>query len=316
MPIIKNIVLSGGGVVLINQIGILKTLTESGFYDINNIEKIFSTSAGCWAATLLTLKIDWDTIIKYVIERPWSDVIKLKPENIINIYGKKGLFDKDVLDIFFKPLFNSINLSLDITMKEYFEYNNVELHFFTFEINNFELIDLNYKSHPNLKLLDAIYMSSSIPLLFIPICKENKCYIDGGVVLNYSLCYCLDCGCNEDETLAINVSNENGIVNGNVNGNENNVNGNVNGDELNIINDNTNMNDYISIFIKKLVNNLQKDNGKTIAIKNEIICFCPKTNLDTLLTVLDDKEFRNKLYEDGIEIAKDFLLTVKINNGI
>ena len=35
-------------------------------------------------------------------------------------------------------------------------------------------------------------MSSAFPLMFIPICIDNNCYIDGGLLNNFPLNECLD----------------------------------------------------------------------------------------------------------------------------
>ena len=287
---IKNIVLSGGGVVFLTQLGTLKTLSESGVWNIDNIEKIYSTSAGCLVSTLITLKIEWDIIIEYIIERPWNDVIKITPENIMNMVSKKGLWGKEVMNIFFKSLFDSINLSLDITMKEYYEYNEKEIHFFTFDMNAFELIDVSYITHPNLKLIDAIFMSCTIPLVFNPICMDGKCYIDGGIMMNYPLQYCFEKGCKIDETLALKT-----CFYSNPETKEEDV------GHLKIIGEDTNMIDYITIFIHKMMKHINVNNEpKTNTNLNEIICVSPKTTMEILLLFLDDKDFRNKLYKDGL----------------
>ena len=292
---IKNIVLSGGGVVFLTQLGKLKTLSESGVWKIDNIEKIYSTSAGCLVSILITLKIEWDIIIEYIIERPWNDVIKITPENIMNMLSKKGLWGKEVMVIFFKSLFDSINLSLDITMKEYYEYNGKEIHFFTFDINAFELIDLSYITHPDLKLIDAIFMSCSIPLVFNPICSDDKCYIDGGMMMNYPLHYCFEKGCKIDETLALKTCFY-----------SNSETKKEDADDLKIINEDTIMIDYITIFINKILKKLEKKKNLNHELENdyinsnEIECVSPKTTLEIILLFLDDKDFRSKLYNDGM----------------
>jgi predicted acylesterase/phospholipase RssA len=50
-------------------------------------------------------------------------------------------------------------------------------------------------------------MSSSIPGIFMPKCLNNECYIDGALMANYPLSFCLENGIdNEDEILGIRYS--------------------------------------------------------------------------------------------------------------
>ena len=95
------------------------------------------------------------------------------------------------MDIVFKPLLEAKDLSLNITLKEFFEYSKIEFHLYTFDQNNFKTVDLSYKTHPNLSLTQAILMSCAIPGIFTPTIMDGGCYIDGGAMDNYPLGYCL-----------------------------------------------------------------------------------------------------------------------------
>ena len=66
------------------------------------------------------------------------------------------------------------------------------MHFFALEINDFEIVDLSYLTHPDLPLLSAIQMSAAIPMLISPVCISDKCYLDCGWICNYPLQYCID----------------------------------------------------------------------------------------------------------------------------
>ena len=69
--------------------------------------------------------------------------------------------------------------------------------------DRFETVELSHSSHPDLELLQALTMSSSLPGIFIPIITDNCCYIDGGVMCNYPLNQCLRDHSNKDEILGI-----------------------------------------------------------------------------------------------------------------
>jgi len=190
MPI-KCLTISGGGAIGLQYIGILKYLNEQKFWEYENIKSIYSTSVGTIIGVLLCLNYDWETLNKYIIERPWQDIFNLSAKQIIESYFNKGLYDKKIIEIMFKPLLEAKDISLSISLIEFFDLTNIFLHIYTFELNSFETFEVNYISHPNLSLITAIAMSSSIPGLFSPIFFENMCFIDGGVMANYPLSFSL-----------------------------------------------------------------------------------------------------------------------------
>lgn len=203
---IKHLVISGGGPLGFRYFGSLEKLEQEGFWNVKDIESIYGTSIGSIIGAFMCLKYDWETLKTYVIERPWHDVLKVNAKQIFDSYYKKGLFDKNVIEILFKPLLQAKDLSLNITLKEFYEFSKIDLHIFTFDLNQFKTIEITHVLNPNLGLLDALTMSSSLPGLFMPTIIDNCCYIDGGVMCNYPLNYCLRDHDKKDEILGIKCS--------------------------------------------------------------------------------------------------------------
>ena len=151
----------------------------------------------------LCLKYDWETLNDYVIMRPWHELFHIKIDTIFDAYKNRGIFSKKVFEKAFKPLLDAKDLSINITLKELYDYSNIELHFFSFETNHFNTEDISYLTHPELSVVDAALMSCALPILITPVLIDNKCYMDGGVAANYPLKYCIDSGKNEDEVLGL-----------------------------------------------------------------------------------------------------------------
>lgn len=194
-PSIKHIVIGGGGTTGFMTLGALKFLQDNSFWDISNIKSIYGTSIGSIAATSLALKYDWDTLLTYFIRRPWNKLYAYnKSDLILNLYNQKGIFKRSIFEKTIHPLLEGRGLPRDTTMKELFEYSKVDLHFFCLELNSMTKVDLSYKTHPDLRVADAVYMSSSCPILFAPcIDAETKsCYVDGGLICNYPVNECLE----------------------------------------------------------------------------------------------------------------------------
>ena len=200
---IKHLVISGGGPLGLRYLGALEKLEKEGFWNFDNIESIYATSVGSIIAVFICLKYDWDTLNTYIIDRPWHDAFKVNVKQIFDSYYNKGLFDKKLAEIIFKPLLEAKDLSLNITLKEFYEFSKIDLHIFTFELHKFQTVELSHSSHPDLGLLQALTMSSALPGIFMPTIIDNGCYVDGGVMCNYPLNYCLRDCLNKDEILGI-----------------------------------------------------------------------------------------------------------------
>ncbi len=203
---IKHLVISGGGPLGLRYLGALEKLEQNGFWKLENIESIYCTSIGSIISVFLCLKYDWDTLNTYIIDRPWHDVFKVNAKQIFDSYYNKGLFNIKIFETIFKPLLQAKDLELNITLQEFYEFSKIDLHIFSFELNNFETVEISHTTHPNLSLLKAIMMSSALPGIFMPVILENKCYIDGGVMCNYPINYCLRDNEDKEEILGIKSS--------------------------------------------------------------------------------------------------------------
>ena len=289
---IKNLVISGGGPILVQVLGALQHLEKQKFIDLNNIESIYGTSAGAIVGILICLKFDWETINDYIIKRPWQDVFSIKVENIFDAYTKKGIFDHKIIEKCFRPLLDAKDLSMEITLEELYNYSNVELHLFAFEINEYKVQDISYLTHPKLNLITAIQMTCAIPILLTPVCIENKCYIDGGMSSNYPLIHCIESGKNPDEILGFK---------------------NKYNDDKNYINSDSTLLEFILNFLFKAIFSINTD-GLQPNIKNEVLCCSDLMTLNILSNALSNIEIRKQLFNTGVENAETFLS--KLENSI
>jgi predicted acylesterase/phospholipase RssA len=200
---IRHLVISGGGEMGFSFYSALRESNKSGFWDIKNIESIYSTSVGSIFAIPMALlpHFGWDIYDDFVLKRPWHKVFDVHFGNFANSFHKKGVFTKETMHEIFKPIFNAIDLPMNITLKEFYEYTHIDLHIMTTELTQFELIDLSYKTHPDWELLDAVYCSSCLPILFAPHYLEDRIYLDGGFISNYPINRCLEQVENPDEIL-------------------------------------------------------------------------------------------------------------------
>jgi len=194
-PAIKHLVISGGQAWGFYAIGAIRKAISERFIDMSHIESIYCTSIGSIIATIISIHIDMDVIIKYLVERPWMDFFLQRSHSFVDTIDYNGLYSKNILVDFFLPLFGSKDISIDITMEEFYQLTGKDIHIFTTEFNEFVSVDISHKTHGDWKLVDAVYCSICVPFLISPIIiSENgahKCYVDGGLTNNYPIGPCI-----------------------------------------------------------------------------------------------------------------------------
>jgi patatin-like phospholipase/acyl hydrolase len=189
---IEHIVLSGALIYGFSFYGALKHLHQKGFWKTEHLKSIYATSAGGIISIIVSLNYDWSILDKYFIERPWKDVFKLDIHAFMNCYSKCGLLGKHIYDDMFLPLLSAKDISIDITLAEYYDRTKIHQHFFTVNVNTFNVIDISHKTHPEWRLMDALYATACAPVLFPPLYKDNSFFVDSGVRMNYPIKYCLE----------------------------------------------------------------------------------------------------------------------------
>lgn len=187
----EHLVISGGGPNILQSIGILQKYADANLLDITKVKSIYATSSGAVLGAMLCLNFEWDILINYLVGRPWNVLFFINFEKIYNSYKTNGLFGKEEIIQVFKPLLKSKDIPLNINLRDLFLLCNIELHVFTIEVNNIDIVDISHIDYPDLELIDALLMTSSIPFLFNPCFSNNNCFMDGGLLINYPINPCL-----------------------------------------------------------------------------------------------------------------------------
>ena len=191
MPI-KNIVLSGGAYKVFYTIGALKYLSSNNFYDINIVEKIYGTSVGSLLGALLCLKLNLDDLIEYAINKPWHKSFKFSIDTLLATISKKGFIQRKFVEDIFVNLLKGAGLNTSSTLLDLYTHSNIELNIFSVNMTKFELERFSYKTRPDMKIIDAVYKSCSMPFIFQPQYYKNNCYVDGGVINPYPMNICIE----------------------------------------------------------------------------------------------------------------------------
>jgi predicted acylesterase/phospholipase RssA len=279
---IEHLVISGGGQTGFTFYGVLREASKQGFWDIQNIKSMYGTSVGTFLSVVLCLQYDWDTIDTYFINRPWQNIFKIDIYTILQAFEKRGVFGIDVMEKMLEPLLAGKDISTEVTLKEFYDINGIDLYFFATELNTFKLCKMSHHTHPDWRVIDAVYASCTLPIIFAPLIKGSECYIDGGVMCGYPMKACLNDG-NAPETIF-------GIKKL------------FDGAEL--VSETSSLFDYLLIILKNVISLL---NGYEYGlISNEILLNGDHTTIESMLSLASSKENRERNIELGVTIFNDF----------
>jgi predicted acylesterase/phospholipase RssA len=300
---IKHIVIGGGGPSALLCYGVFKHLNKNKFLDFDNIESFYGTSSGAVLSVILILNISYEVIDDYFIKRPWGKVFNSKINissnnnlDLINFISNKGIDGKEFLIKIFEPLLSSCNIDIDITLLEFYKLTKKKLYMYGVDLNTHKYlneVEISYETFPDLKLIDALSITTAVPFVFKPIFYNNMCLVDGGLINNFPINNCLDKSENEEEVLAIKNSSS--------------------GNNLQITQD-TDIIDYIKTFIAKSNNTLSKKHKQ---IKNIVLCSNTIiSRIDKWYECLYDNELISDLIIEGEERGEEFIKNYEVVDSI
>ena len=269
MKTIKHLVLCGGGPIGLLEYGALKYLTNNNIINHSTIESIYATSVGSIIAFIYILNFDWAWIDDFFIKRPWEKLINISYSAYLNIFYDKGIVNKKIIINALKPLFLAKEIKLTITLLEFYNLTNIEFNIYTCNLTSFKKERLNHINTPNLELLDALYMSSSVPVMFVPLYITNCYYLDGAIFVNCPINECIvDKKCCHDEILCFTNDKREPLDLANEFYKENNYNHDTNIYQLD---QDANFFEYMLYIIKTLFNKISIiETENLIVIKNTI----------------------------------------------
>ena len=143
---------------------------------------------------------------------------------------------------------------------------------------------MNHETAPDLCLLDAIYMSCSLPIIFKPLEYNGKLYLDGGLKNDYPLNKCLADGCKLDETIGIRVEDK----------------------TKPIIEENSNILNMVVYLLRMFV--INNNNYDEIESDNIINMNIPRNTLSAASIILENIDARKKCVTEGKEATEKFLV--------
>lgn len=210
MEKIDKLILSGGGIKGIAYVGVLKALYKKGILD--NIKTFAGTSAGCLIIVLLVIGYTYKDIYNLINNLDFNEITSC---NISKLFIDKGMDNGKKFEIMIAEFLAIKNIDKNITFLELYNQTGKEIIFATTNLSKKELCYLSYKTHPDLSIITGLRMTSSIPIMFVPVIYKDELYVDGALVNNYPINLFNDC---RDTIIGVCLtSQKNTITNNNIN---------------------------------------------------------------------------------------------------
>ncbi|VBB18258.1 lysophospholipase-like [Yasminevirus sp. GU-2018] len=176
------LVLSGGSTKGVAQIGALHCLKKNNM--LKNIKTIAATSAGSMVGLLYCAGYQPLELYKFIKLIDLEMVKKLDAHNVITKYG---LDDGSRMMLVLKKLVRAKGFSEDITFSEFYKKTGITFIVTGSCINDKRVYYFSHNTNPEMKVMEAIRISISIPIVFTPCMHEGKIFVDGGCIDNFPI---------------------------------------------------------------------------------------------------------------------------------
>jgi len=175
---IKNIVFSGGGFKAWAYIGSLRVLEEHpNFLDI---EQVVGVSAGGVFGLFYVLGIKWDFLLDFFMDLNFKE---LQDIDIDNIMIQQSILAGVKFTEIIKEIM-SYRIDPGVTFMELYRSFKIKFTTSALNITDSKLEYFNYELTPNIKVIDAVRASCSLPVVLPPYLINGKYYYDGGICNN------------------------------------------------------------------------------------------------------------------------------------
>ncbi len=294
---IRHLVLSGGGDIGISFFGALRASNEAGFWNIEDIQSIYATSAGSLFGTVIALiqHVSWETLDVFFKKRPWEQVFDVNVDSVLKSFANCGILGRETAYKFLSPVLLASDLGKDVTMREFFEHTGIDMHYMTTNLDKFELVDVSHKTHPDWKVVEAVYASCALPVMFQPITIDGTKYADGAIFCNFPIKQCLANVDDPDEIFAMQKVEKSF-------------------DTTDPHNEepkkpNNDLLTYLGDILLKLLYSVSRENEHGNLIKHILRFPSNKTNLFDIYRCAAETEYRIGLRDEGIRLWEEFFQT-------
>ena len=157
-------------------LGVLKKLSDSK--QLDSLEEISGSSAGAIAAFMyIASRGNFERILDISLNIPIHKLVKPDLKSLLKNYGLIPY--QRIRDVFAGALKKLIPKKTDITFKELYHHFPIKLHIPAFCVDTSQTVYFSVDTHPDMSVLDVLYMTIAIPFIFESFEYKEWRYIDG-----------------------------------------------------------------------------------------------------------------------------------------
>lgn len=184
----SNICVSGGGLAAISYLGCLKYINENKELR-NNIKNILGVSSGSIFSLFILFDLTYDESFEWLHKITKINLSNIKFKNLIRIKDEYGLDSSDKVIEIVKSLFDYKKIDHDLTFKDVGKIFGKNLIICTANLTKRDLFYFSIDTTPEVKIIDAIKASTSIPILFTPFNYKDEHHVDAFIYDNFPIQY-------------------------------------------------------------------------------------------------------------------------------
>lgn len=180
---IQNLIVCGGGVKIMNFLGVVALLEERGVLD--GITRFYGVSSGGILSVMLAIGYSAQEIKDFLLKFDFMKVVNdIDPSNILDEYGLS--FGRNMEIVTQSVLtFKLGENNLDYTLNQLYLDKNISITLAAYSINDKRI---TYFDHTcKIPIWKALVASCRVPLVFTPFDIDGSKYLDGGVSDNFPI---------------------------------------------------------------------------------------------------------------------------------
>lgn len=190
-PVYKNLVFEGGGVNGVGYCGSLRAFEEAynGTF-LKNIKNVAGSSVGSIVSCALAAgaSVDYltDKMTKLDFESLMDDNWGIC-QDMYRVVTEYGFYKGDALHDFIGVTMQELTGDANITFQRLYDVKGKNLVVTGTNVNRQETVYFSKNTRPNMRVSDAVRISSSFPLFFRSILLDDCYWVDGGLLNNYPI---------------------------------------------------------------------------------------------------------------------------------
>lgn len=202
-----TLIFGGGGPDGAMFVGAVRALSENveGF-DLNSIKTFVGSSVGSVMAVMFAIRMNFDDIESSMkLGFCTGALSRLDISNILNMPKRLGIDDGNRMIDWLSEVLSEHGIDRNITFRRFHELLGRRLAISVTNLTHGRNEFMSVETSPNLPVLMAVRMSTSVPLLYTPVMWNGCLYIDGDTIVAHYLNVVSSDNIDPNRTIALNI---------------------------------------------------------------------------------------------------------------